>query len=205
MKYFTPDAAVEDTMMDDIDDIMPVEEKRAKKSSHGGKPGPRKVRSKTTEIIGDTVAAGVLLATADTDTRKNLTKEEAQSIGHPIVRMVGRRVPEWFKPLLPKTKLNPDDLADLEEIAATLAKWALRRMTLVFDDILARRTKKEAQQRQAVTQQSAIARPSIAVPSASLDELRMRDTPPAATPVPENGHNPMFDLLNNIDLGAVEV
>jgi hypothetical protein len=121
--------------------------------------------------------------------------------------MVGRRIPGWLKPLVPKIDLNPDDLADLEEIAATAAKWTVRIVTTMAQDIINSRTnqKVEAQHRQAVQHQSPIARPSIAVPTASLDELRMRDTPPAATPVPENGHNPMFDMLNNIDLGVVEV
>lgn len=196
---------MEDTMVDD-DTINPEQDKPAKVSRQ--RSGPRKVRSRTTAIIGDGLAAGVLLATADPDTRKNLTKEEAQSIGHPVIRMLARRVPGWLKPLLPKTNLDPDDLADLEEIAATLAKWGVRRMSIMFEDVLNGRhqQKTEAQQQQAINHRPPVSHPSVAVPTASLDALRKQTIVDAgitpATPAPENGHNPAFDVLNNVDLGV---
>lgn len=207
-----PEFAPEDVAFETLDEIEPEDlpfemgaKAPASSKPRQQKAGPKKVISETTRIVGDGLAAGVLLATSQADRRKNLTMEEARSIGHPVVRMVGRRIPAWIKPLLPKTKLNPDDAADIEEIAATLAKWGVRLLTIVVQDFIEAREKALAgrQQQQAVHNTPPPGRTVPDHPSASLNDLRAETREQAvelATPQP-NGHNPAFDVLNNIDLG----
>lgn len=217
-----PPAPELEAMVDTIvDDGVNPDEVKAPRASRQ-RPGPRKVLSETSKIVGDGLAVGVMLATSQPDTRKNLTMPEAQSIGHPVARMVGRRVPGWLKPLLPRTKLSPEDAADLEEIFATLAKWTLRLVTIMVQDVVEGRekAKKGTQQQAAVNHTQQAATPSDEFTQMSLEALRLDAarkqmaaqaglTPPRpaeqaaafiAQPT-QNGHNPAFDTLLNVDFG----
>lgn len=190
--------AMEDTLSPDID--MPAE-KPSPARPRMQKPGPKKVISETTKLMGDALAVGISMVGDNPDKRKALTMPEAQSIGHPIVRMLSRRLPAWIKPLLPKTKLSPEDAADLEEIAATLAKWGMRLATVIVADFV--EGKEKAQEARKQGQPAPESHRPAAAPTASLNDLRANEREQAAalvTPQP-NGHNPAFDVLNSVDLG----
>ena len=210
-----------ETMVDTLaDDTNPDDVKAAPRPSRQ-KPGPRKVLSETSKMVGDGLAMGVLFATQQPDTRKNLTKEEAESIGHPIARMIWRRAPTWLKPLLPKTNLSPEDAADIEEIIATLAKWSLRLLAIVVQDAVeARENAKISRQQQAVANHTqAQPRPSVNAIHVPVNDMPMnvavgtaisnmpqpqQPGPVVAQPV-QNGHNPAFNVLPNIDMGFAEI
>ena len=192
--------AMVDTIVDDgaNPDEKPAPRPRAQK------PGPKKVISETTKLIGDGLAVGIAMVGQHPDPRRSLTMPEAQSIGHPVVRMLSRRLPGWVKPFLPKSKLSAEDAADLEEIAATLAKWGMRLVTVMVTDFIEGREKAHAGRQQAHAGEEVhapVERP--AAPMASLNDLRANEREHAvaqAAPV-ANGHNPAFDILNSVDLG----
>lgn len=179
--------------MDTLEEsINPGEE--APRPARAQKPGPKKVLSDTSKIFGDGVAAGVLFVTRQKDARANLSFEEAQSIGHPVVRLLARRVPAWLKPFLPKSKLSADDAADLEEILATLGKWTVRLITIMVSDVLA---EKEHAEHAPTPQQTRAAQSSRdteweRMANASLQADYRR-------PAPE--FNP-FNQIKSIDLGV---
>ena len=213
-----PPAPGLETLVDTLaDDTNPDEVKSSPRPSRQ-KPGPRKVLTETSKMVGDGLAMGVLFATQQPDTRKNLTKEEAESIGHPVARMLWRRLPNWAKPFLPKTNLSPEDAADIEEIIATLAKWSLRLLTIVVQDAVENRenAKISRQQKSAVNHTQNAPRPSVDVTHMAVEAMRehqqsvapiqtpQQPGPVIAQPV-QNGHNPAFDVLNNIDMGFAEV
>jgi len=196
-----PPAPELEAMVDTLVDSTNPDEMRVRAPARQ-KPGAKKVHGITTKIMGDGLAVGVKIATYNPDPRKNLTQAEAQSIGHPVVRMLARRVPGWVKPFLPKTSLSPEDTADIEEILATIAKWGVRLLTIAVNDIFAAK-----EQAQATRQQKQAAHGPVVAPrpaQASLHQLQAEqreamviESVPAA-----NGHNPAFDVLNNVDLGV---
>lgn len=180
--------AMIDTIEESISSDDEIEDEPKPRRQHR-QAGAKKVHAETTQIFGDGVAVGVLLLTNQKDTRKNLTQEESQSIGHPVIRMLSRRLPNWLKPLLPKTKLSKEDSADLEEILATIGKWSVRLIKIAVEDFLTAR--EHAQQSQKQAQKDF--------------ESRTVESTPQTTPTPAangraNAPNP-FDQLQIIDLG----
>ena len=197
------DPALEAMVDTIVDDGANPDEKPAPRP-RTQKPGPKKVISETTKLVGDALAVGISMMGDNPDKRKALTMPEAQSIGHPIVRMLSRRLPSWIKPFLPKTKLSPEDAADLEEIAATLAKWGMRLATVLVADFVEGKEKAQAGRQQAHAGEEAhapVERP--AAPGVSLNDLRAgeREQAVAQAAPAVNGHNPAFDILHSVDLG----
>lgn len=184
-----------DAMIDTITDGANPAEKPTPPRAQ--KPGPKKVLSETSRILGDGLASGVLIVTKHPDPRKNLSVEEARSIGHPIVRMLGRRVPDWLKPVLPKSKLNPDDAADVEEILATIMRFGLRVLSLAIADFMDAREKGQVARR-AAQETSAHNAAVMHQPIQATTGISSRPAPVAQA----NGHN-AFDALQSIDLGFV--
>lgn len=179
-----------EAMVDTIEDSVNPEPR----PTRAQKAGPKKVLGETTKIFGYGASIGIMLLTSQPDARKNLTKEEAESLGHPVVRMLARRIPAWLKPFLPKTKLNAEDAADIEEILATMGKWSVRLVKIMVEDFLTQRETAPTNQQKTHAKQEANTVESVA--STSFDEQQ----PIITAPSPQ-GHNPAFDILRNIDLG----
>lgn len=195
-------------MVDTTADIIKDDEETPAKPPRAQKAGPKKVLSETQKAIADAGAVALATASRGKD-NKGLLFTEAQSITHPATRIIGRRlkklVPDWAKQFIPtKVNIDPDDLADLEEIAVTLGTYALRIITLMVQEFI---VSKEAalakkQQRQATSapaQQVWAPAPAPAplhlVPDAPSDE----DKVPVGV-LTSNGHNPMFNIIGT-DLG----
>lgn len=185
--------AVMDTISDEIN--PDAEEQPARKSRPSRqKPGAKKVMGETSRLFGDALAMGVKAVTQGNDTRKGMDTAEAESIAHPLVRMIGRRLPNWLKPLLPRTKLNQEDTADIEEMLATLAKYGLRLLTITFQDLV---TAKE--RAQAYRETHTVHSTATVAPDEYDDEEDSKPVQPATQPA-SNGHS-MFSALSTIDLG----
>lgn len=100
-----------------------------------GKAGPKKVLSETSKIIGNNIA-GMLADSTQVKAgavEKGLSYQESQSIVHPTIRIVWRRVPEVAKDALPDIPgLEKEDVADLLEIATTFARFMMRRFEIWY-------------------------------------------------------------------------
>ena len=171
------------------------------------KAGPKKVLSETAKAIADAGAVVLTVQSAGND-GKGLQFAEAQSITHPLTRMVGRRikkwVPDWAKQYIPtKVKLDPDDMADLEEIAVTLGKYALRIMAMMVREfVMSKEQAQAAKQRAAATGMGAPARPAPAPAYENPIDQQMPEVfgqeAESSAPVGQvssNGHNPAFDAI----------
>lgn len=153
------------------EDIISENDIADKKEKKERKPGAKKVLSETTKAVADTLAASLCYATQNkANPKKNIAYEEAQSITSPIVRMIGRRLPKFLKPLLPKTKLNEQDAADLEEIIVTLAKFSLRFLAVTMEEITMSKEAKQAEKQQKeTTNQQAPAPGTPAAPAPAVN------------------------------------
>lgn len=188
-------ATAEDTIQDTTPRVAPP---RAQKA------GPKKVLTETSKAIADAGAVALTAASAGND-GKGLLFEEAQSITHPATRMIGRHikkwVPDWAKGLIPKAKLDPDDMADLEEIAVTLGKYALRiLMVMVKEFVMSKEQQQAAKQQAAARGTAAPARqaPAPAPMQAAFGPEAEEQIPVGQ--VSSNGHNPAFDAIG-VDFG----
>ena len=171
------------------------------------KAGPKKVLSETAKAIADAGAVVLTVKSAGTD-NKGLLFEEAQSITHPATRMIGRRIkkliPDWAKQYLPtKAKLDPDDMADLEEIAVTLGKYALRIVSLMVREFVMGQERAQAAKQQAaamgtahanVAARAAQAYPPEPEPLHEAFGQEAESSAPVGT-ISSNGHNPAFDAI----------
>lgn len=177
------------------------DEIEAPRPSEKMKPGPKKVSAKTQETAGEVIAAFVKMG-ADKivrDERKQLEKEEAKSIGLPLTRIGARHLPAWLKKYMPAGSKN-DDLTDLSEIGATLAKWVIRAGLVIFDDMQkAKDARKQQREQREEAQQRALRPvehlPQQAMPAASEGQQRASAGP---------GVNPLIAAFG-AELGAAGV
>ena len=184
-----------DTAEDTLEDIPAPEPKKPRQRQ----PGPKKVIDETGKAIANEAAKTLVKISAGKD-GKGLLYEEAQSITTPAIRIIARRLPkfvqEWGKKLAPKVEIDPRDLADLQEIGVTFAKYALRLLALMLQEAV---TKKEAgtqasQQKLVMNNAPAPAPQNSIIATVPLDDLS-NDEGQLRVGVSSNGHNPMFSAL----------
>lgn len=164
----------------------------AKKPPRQRPAGPKKVINETGKAISDAGAIALVTLSKGKDNR-GLTFPEAQSITAPTCRIIARRLPAFLKKFAPKTSLNPDDAADLEEIAITFGKYALRLLMLTLQEIIA---KKESQAER-VTRNDV---PMQNIPAHLTEDIEALKEEKERVGVSSNGHNPMFDPIG-VDFG----
>lgn len=183
----------EEIIKDDEQRVSPPREK---------KPGPKKVLDETGKAIADAGAIGLVEVTKGTD-GKGLLFAEAQSLTAPLTRILGRRIPDWLKKFVPSVKINPDDAADIEEIAVTLGKYALRILMLTIQEYTLNKEKSvaERQQRQATgtTQPANVIRMTTPRQDTTPQEPEHIDAGMTGV-VSTQGHNPAFNDLG-VDIG----
>jgi hypothetical protein len=161
------------------------------------------------KAIADT-AAGLLVIATSGKPGHALQPTEAQSITTPVLRMLARRLPKFLKKIAPQTKLNPQDAADLEEIAITIGKYILRLIMLSLAEMTAQKEARQVARQQQNVRNNVATQPAPApapVAPAEINDMQILDltndrqaVPAERVGVSSNGNNPAFSVLGN-DLG----
>lgn len=192
------DGIEEETLEEEEDAPAPPKKPRQRS------PGPKKVLSEASKGIADAGAKVLVDVTGGKKTpAKALQFGEAQAITVPTIRIVSRRLPKVLKQFTPKTKLSPEDAADIGMIMATIAKYLLRLILLSIDEYTNRKeTQAGGQQGEAVIRNAPTAqrpRPS----TMQIYDLDAVESDKERVGVSSNGHNPMFSAIG-ADFGLGE-
>ncbi len=178
--------------------------KKATPKPRSAKPGPKLALSESNKAIANAGAKALAKATKGRDNH-GLTEDEAQSITTPIMRMIMRRMPAWLKKLsaamgVSKLKMNPDDIADLQEIALTLGKYTMRLSMVLLNEFISGMEQKQAQGSTPQAQPTPIRRAAMpAAPMNAGPDLEIRE----AVSVSNHSTNPLIQMLPG-DYGLTE-
>jgi hypothetical protein len=195
------------------DTLDPIETENIRDDTPSkGKAGPKKVMNEATRHIGNNLA-GMLADSTQVKAgtiEKGLTYQESQSIVHPTIRIVWRRIPEVAKDSLPDIPgLEKEDVADLLEIATSLARFILRRAEIWYHGWRNKQLNKGNTPIQRGVQPTA---PATSNPDVDAFFSESEEQPPdlmarsqqAQPSRSSNGHSPEMVAMLPDDMGMVE-
>lgn len=185
------DATMIDTDGIEEEILEEEEDAPAPKKPRQRSPGPKKVLSEASKGIADAGAKVLVSATGGKKKpEKALQFAEAQAITVPVIRIASRRLPKALKKFTPKTKLSPEDAADLGMILTTIAKYLMRLIFLAIDEYNNRDT--GGQQEEAVVKNA----PPAQRPRPTMEIYDLEAVESDRVGVSSQGrHNPVFNAI----------